>query len=166
MTFSFIGDLSMAGFLPWRHNLIGGMLSFGIAHVCYLASFAGIAGTKGIAIMNSALIAGAVLLVVTQTWIWRTILRVPTHPRAVVNGAFAYGLLVGSTAVAAAGLWQATAGYWWLPLAGGLLFVLSDFFIGWSDIGGRRMNNPHLWIWVTYGLAQACIVYSPLIHDL
>ncbi|WP_268570178.1 lysoplasmalogenase family protein [Paenibacillus larvae] len=78
MTFSFIGDLSMAGFLPWRHNLIGGMLSFGIAHVCYLASFAGIAGTKGIAIMNSALIAGAVLLVVTQTWIWRTILRVPT----------------------------------------------------------------------------------------
>lgn len=165
MTLSFIGDLSMAGLLPWRHYLIGGMLSFGIAHICYLASFAGIANTKGIAIVNSAFIIGAVLLIVSQTWVWRKILRVPDQPQAIVNGSFIYGLLVGGTAVAAAGLWQATGGHWWLPLAGGLLFVLSDFFIGWSDIGGRRMKSPHLWIWVTYGIAQVCIVYSPLIHE-
>ncbi|WP_028596519.1 lysoplasmalogenase [Paenibacillus assamensis] len=166
MSLSFIGDLSMAALLPWRHPIIGGMITFGLGHLCYMISFTQIANSNGFTIYNEAFITSAIVLIVTQLYVWRRILNVPTQPRAIVNGAAVYGLLVGFTAVYAAGLWQAVGGLWLLPLVGGLLFVWSDFLIGWFDIGGRKLRNPRLWIWITYGFAQICIVYAPLVHLL
>ena len=39
MTFGFVGDLALAGWLPGGRNVIGGIASFGIGHVFYIVAF-------------------------------------------------------------------------------------------------------------------------------
>ena len=48
----------------------------------------------------------------------------------------------------------------WLTALGGLLFVASDFIIGVTDIRGIKIKNANDWIWLTYVLAQAGIIYA------
>ena len=75
-------------------------------------------------------------------------------------GALIYGLWVGGMACFAFALYYENTGIWWIPAFGGLLFVISDFIIGVTDIGGRKLKYEPLWIWFTYVAAQMCIVYG------
>ena len=74
------------------------------------------------------------------------------------------GLWVGGMACFAFALYYENTGIWWIPAFGGLLFVISDFIIGVTDIGGRKLKYEPLWIWFTY-VAQMCIVYVGNIKD-
>lgn len=53
-------------------------------------------------------------------------------------GALIYGLWVGGMACFAFALYYENTGVWWIPAFGGLLFVISDFIIGVTDIGGAN----------------------------
>ena len=102
---------------------------------------------------------------------WFTRIRTLSHYRMVLFirnekqdklftiGALIYGLWVGGMACFAFALYYENTGIWWIPAFGGLLFVISDFIIGVTDIGGRKLKYEPLWIWFTYVAAQMCIVY-------
>ena len=93
---------------------------------------------------------------------WFTRIRTLSHYRMVLFirnekqdklftiGALVYGLWVGGMACFAFALYYGNSGIWWAPAFGGLLFVISDFIIGVTDIGGRKLKYEPLWIWFTY----------------
>ncbi|UHA71998.1 lysoplasmalogenase [Paenibacillus sp. 481] len=162
MLFSFVGDLSMAQLLPWRNWLIGGMLTFGIGHVFYMIGFANMATQFGGTIWNTGFLIATFIALIVHTIGWTKWVRNDRQPRILNIGSYLYGLWVAGTAVFAFAMWWALDGLWWLPAIGGVLFVLSDLIIGYTDIGQRRVPNHRLWIWITYVAAQACIVYGAL----
>ncbi|WP_416825881.1 lysoplasmalogenase [Ectobacillus polymachus] len=154
MTLSTIGDLFMAGMLPFGNRLIGGMIAFAIAHCFYVTAFlhAGFSWTGaiiGFVVYGSCLLFG-----------WLFFIRNETQPPLFTIGALVYGLWVGGMACFACALSFARQGVWWLPAIGGALFVVSDFIIGVTDIGQRKIKHAELWIWLTYVTAQMAIVYS------
>lgn len=153
MTLSTLGDLFMAGLIPFGHRLIGGMVAFAIAHCFYVTAFlqTGISW-NGFWI---GLLAYGLFLIIG----WFFFIRNPNQDKLFTLGALIYGLWVGGMACFAFALYYANHGMWWVPAFGGLLFVISDFIIGVTDIGGRKVKYDPLWIWLTYVAAQMCIIY-------
>lgn len=153
MTLSTLGDLFMAGLIPFGHRLIGGMVAFAIAHCFYVTAFlqTGISW-NGFWI---GLLAYGLFLIIG----WFFFIRNPNQDKLFTLGALIYGLWVGGMACFAFALYYANHGMWWVPALGGLLFVISDFIIGVTDIGGRKVKYDPLWIWLTYVAAQMCIIY-------
>ncbi|MFD3448175.1 lysoplasmalogenase [Microbacteriaceae bacterium 4G12] len=154
MTLSTVGDLFMAGMIPFANRLIGGMVAFAIAHCFYVTAFVqtGFSWTGaivGFVIYGSCLIFG-----------WLFFIRNEKQPALYTIGALVYGLWVGGMACFALALSFAYGGGWWLPAIGGALFVISDSIIGVADIGERKIKHAELWIWLTYVAAQMTIVYS------
>ncbi|MEN1938140.1 lysoplasmalogenase [Paenibacillus sp. 102] len=154
MTLSTLGDLFMAGLIPFGHRLIGGMITFAIAHCFYVTAFlqTGISW-KGFWI--GVIVYGLFLIIG-----WFFFIRNQGQDKLFTVGALVYGLWVGGMACFAFALYYAKSGIWWIPAFGGLLFVISDFIIGVTDIGGRKVKYDPLWIWLTYIAAQMCIVYA------
>ncbi|MDM5153266.1 lysoplasmalogenase [Bacillus sp. DX1.1] len=153
MTLSTLGDLFMAGLIPFGHRLIGGMVAFAIAHCFYVTAFlqTGISWTGfwiGIVAYGLFLIIG-----------WFFFIRNTKKDKLFTIGALVYGLWVGGMACVAFALFYANNGMWWIPALGGFLFVISDFIIGVTDIGERKVKYDPLWIWLTYVGAQMCIIY-------
>ena len=91
---------------------------------------------------------------------WFFFIRNDKQDKLFTIGALIYGLWVGGMACFAFALYYENTGIWWIPAFGGLLFVISDFIIGVTDIGGRKLKYEPLWIWFTYVAAQMCIVYG------
>jgi len=162
MLFSFFGDLSMAGLLPWRNHLIGGMVTFGTAHVLYIIGFIQTAqeGPEGLNV--AALLAGALLYALLVLLSWQRFIRNPAREAFLNYGALGYGLWVGGMATFALALACSLGNSYWLTALGGLIFVLSDLIIGITDIGGRRVKHAALWVWATYILGQMGIIYAQI----
>ena len=79
----------------------------------------------------------------------------------IVNvGALVYGSWIAVMAAFALGMAAALGGGWWLAVLGGLSFVVSDFLIGITDIGGVDIENANDWIWLTYLAGQMGIIYA------
>lgn len=160
MLMSFLGDLSMAGVIPWPQRLIGGMLTFAVAQSFYMTAFiqmmsasGGAAGGRGLWIG----VAGYGLLLVVG---WLFFIRNPRKQAILNYGALGYGLWVGGMACFALDLAMMLGGVWWLTAVGGLIFVLSDLLIGVTDVGGYRMKHKEIWIWFTYVAGQMAIIYA------
>ncbi|EGL15421.1 lysoplasmalogenase family protein [Paenibacillus sp. HGH0039] len=160
MAWSFIGDLSMAGIIPWRHPMIGGMLTFAVAHVFYIAAFAAALHREGLDLMNAGLAVAAVFYGLVLIAAWLLLIRNPDAPRLFNTGSLVYGLWIGAMASAAAAMAWSLGGALWLTAVGGLLFVVSDTIIGAAAIGGRSLRHQGYWVWLTYVAAQMCIVYA------
>ncbi|MEH7455736.1 lysoplasmalogenase [Bacillus sp. JJ1127] len=153
MTLSTLGDLFMAGLIPFGHRLIGGMVAFAIAHCFYVTAFLQ-TGISWNGFWIGLLVYGLFLIIG-----WFFFIRNPNQDKLFTLGALIYGLWVGGMACFAFALYYANHGVWWVPAFGGLLFVISDFIIGVTDIGGRKVKYDPLWIWLTYVAAQMCIIY-------
>ncbi|PFJ14127.1 hypothetical protein COD67_18435 [Bacillus cereus] len=156
MSLSTVGDLFMAGLIPIGHRLIGGMVTFALAHCFYVKAFL----QKGISwngFWIGLLVYGLILIIG-----WFFFIRNKKQDKLFTIGALIYGLWVGGMACFAFALYYGNTGIWWIPAFGGLLFVISDFIIGVTDIGGRKLKHEPLWIWLTYIAAQMCIVYVGL----
>lgn len=153
MTLSTVGDLFMAGLIPFGHRLIGGMVAFAIAHCFYVTAFmkTGISW-EGLGI---GIVAYGLFLIIG----WLFFIRNQKQDKLFTIGALVYGLWVGGMACVAFALFYQNQGIWWLPAVGGFLFVISDFIIGITDIGGRKVKYDPLWVWLTYIGAQMCIIY-------
>ncbi|KEK24333.1 lysoplasmalogenase [Bacillus gaemokensis] len=154
MTLSTLGDLFMAGLIPFGHRLIGGMIAFAIAHCFYVTAFLQ-TGISWNGFLIGLVVYGLFLIIG-----WFFFIRNPKQDKLFSVGALIYGLWVGGMACFAFALYYANYGTWWIPAIGGLLFVISDFIIGVTDIGGRKVKYDPLWIWLTYVAAQMCIIYA------
>ncbi|QWU43422.1 lysoplasmalogenase [Bacillus sp. NP247] len=156
MTLSTVGDLFMAGLIPIGHRLIGGMVTFALAHCFYVKAFLQ-TGISWNGFWIGLLVYGLFLIIG-----WFFFIRNEKQDKLFTIGALIYGLWVGGMACFAFALYYENIGIWWIPALGGLLFVISDFIIGVTDIGGRKLKYEPLWIWFTYVAAQMCIVYVGL----
>lgn len=159
MILSFWGDMFNAEVIPLPVPLIGGMLSFGIAHCFYISAFFFV-------IKNSGALGSAYLwIILAAIWIftalsWRLFIRNPEKMRALNTGSLIYALLIGAMTTFALAAGLELGRWWWAVLAGAILFYISDAIIGITDIGGKAMRRPHLWIWLTYVLGQMGIIYG------
>jgi len=164
MLASFIGDLIMAKLIPLPNRLIGGMIAFAIAHLLYINAYIGtiqtISSIEPYNRWTTALSLGLAFYAVISIGGWWMLIRNPQKDAATNIGALVYGMLVGTMAAFALGLASAVGGGFWLTAIGGLLFTSSDFLIGVTDIRGIKIKNANDWIWLTYVLAQAGIIYA------
>ncbi|MBI5032396.1 MAG: lysoplasmalogenase [Chloroflexi bacterium] len=163
MLASFIGDLIMAKLIPLPNRLIGGMIAFGIAHVFYITAYVG-ASVESLDRWIVGLVVGLGFYAVISIGGWFALIRNPQKDRATNIGALVYGMLVGTMAAFALGLASALGGGFWLTAVGGLLFIVSDFIIGITDIRGIKIKNANDWIWLTYVAGQAGIIYAGAIY--
>jgi uncharacterized membrane protein YhhN len=160
MSASCVGDLIMARLLPLPNRLIGGMVTFGLAHVLYVAAYMRTQWLNGGTVANPGLCIGRIFYG-TATWAgWYLFIRNPDKEPQLNAGALVYGAWVGGMAACAVGLAWALGGAWWLTALGGLVFVASDFLIGLTDIGGAHLRNANDWIWLTYVAGQMGIIYA------
>jgi uncharacterized membrane protein YhhN len=157
MTFGLLGDLVLAGVLPT--GFPGGMAAFAAGHVAYIAAFLRLGAGLGLSgAMLAAVWAIALALGVAG---WYVLLCRGRDPTTLRRLALPYTLLLSSTAGLSIGLTMQTTGLWPLAL-GGLLFLASD-----ATLAARRLNGVSFplvedFIWLTYGPAQACIVFGSM----
>jgi hypothetical protein len=153
MTLGFLGDIFMS-----RKNLIGGLSSFGAGHIAYIAafiSFSDAAGLNNTAIRLGTLAFWLILgVIVWYITVYRNQQRTALH-----WAALAYCLLLSSTAGFATGLALQRAEF--IPLAvGTALFLFSDLLITVQLFMRKSFYLIDDVVWLTYGPAQALIVYS------
>lgn len=158
MTLGFIGDVALASVLPLKQPVLAGMAAFGLGHIAYIAGmllFAG--GHRLFSPLAFALAEIAWLLVGVAGW-YTVVFRGRAHT-ALHWAALPYALLLASTAGVATGLAsQHTA---LVPLViGAALFLLSDLILAGQLFGGLRFPLISDAVWLTYGPAQALIVFS------
>lgn len=162
MSFGFIGDLALAGWLPGGRNVIGGIASFGIGHLFYIAAMLRFASQSGVEDGRRWLALGIWLLIGLIGWyvvVFRGAAGVEGGRTVVHWIALPYALLLATTAGLATGLALADGRF--VPLAlGGALFLLSDLILAGEMFSGVTFPLIGDVIWLTYGPAQMLIVYS------
>lgn len=160
MLASFLGDLIMARLIPLPNRLIGGMIAFGCAHILYVTAYVQTIQARYGEVFNQGLFLGLGFYIVIATFGWLGFIRNPDKDALTNFGALGYGTLIGVMASFALALAVDVGGKFWLTALGGLVFVLSDFIIGVTDIRGVQIRNANDWIWATYVLGQAGIIYA------
>ena len=163
MTFGFIGDLALAGFLPGGRNVIAGIVSFGIGHIFYITAMLRFASVAGLTASGPRWAALAVWLLIGLVGWYVVVLRGATAagitPGVVHWIALPYALLLAATAGLGTGLALQDSRF--IPLAiGGALFLLSDLILAGDMFSGLTFRLIGDVIWLTYGPAQMLIVYS------
>jgi hypothetical protein len=163
MTFGFIGDLALAGFLPGGRNVIAGIVSFGIGHIFYITAMLRFATAAGLTATGTRWGALGVWLLVGLIGWYVVVLRgantAGITPGVVHWIALPYALLLASTAGLATGLALQDGRF--IPLAlGAALFLLSDLILAGDMFSGLTFRLIGDVIWLTYGPAQMLIVYS------
>jgi uncharacterized membrane protein YhhN len=157
MTLGLLGDLILAGIA--RGGLRGGMAAFGLGHLSYIAAFLLLGARLGLSGASAAVV-GALSLVVGGAG-WYLLLVRRRKATALRWAALPYALLLSGTLGVATGLASQTPTLWPLAL-GGALFLASD-----ATLAARRLNSASFpliedFIWLTYGPAQACIVFGAM----
>jgi len=158
MSFGFVGDLCMAGLLPIGNTVLGGMASFGIGHIVYLAALMHVARVVGCSTPAPWKLAwGSWLLVGVVGWYFVVYRNV--HDASLVPAALGYVLLLASVAGCASELAVQSRSF--LPMAcGTALFFVSDLMIALNRFADLNSSSIEAAIWLTYGPAQMLIVYS------
>lgn len=163
MTFGFIGDLWLAGWIPGGRKVVAGIIAFGFGHIFYITailSFAAIAGLIDQEPFRLSLFIW--LLIGLIGWyyvVFRGAISRGIKPIVVHRIALPYALLLATTAGTATAL--AMQDEYFVPLAVGAgLFLLSDLILAgemFCEMSFRLIGDV---IWLTYGPAQMLIVYS------
>ena len=160
MVASFVGDLIMARLIPLPNRLIGGMLAFGLAHALYIMAYIQTIGALDAAVLNTGFWLGIGFYGVVSIVGWFILIRNPNKSASINLGALVYGTWIGLMASFALALAVVIGGAFWVTALGGLLFIVSDFIIGVTDIRGLQMKNANDWIWLTYVAGQMGIIYA------
>lgn len=158
MSLGFIGDLFMADLLSDGRSVIGGMVAFGLGHILYISAILTISNQLG---LNAALPRWGALI----AWLfigalgWTFVVFRGQRATTLHWAALPYALLLAGTAGFATGLALQAAAF--VPLAtGAVLFLLSDLILAAELFNSARFPFIGDVIWLTYGPAQALIVYS------
>jgi hypothetical protein len=158
MTLGFLGDLFLAPLLPVAQPTLAGITAFGLGHVAYLVALVGFANAHRLNAPGPRWAALAVWLLIGLVGWYLVIFR--GQKATVLHwAALPYALLLASLAGVATGLALQSALF--LPLAAGAaLFLLSDLILAGELFAGLSFPLIGDVIWLTYGPAQALIVYS------
>jgi YhhN family len=158
MTLGFLGDLFLAPLLPVAQPTLAGIAAFGLGHVAYLVALVGFANAHSLNAPGPRWAALAVWLLIGMVGWYLVIFR--GQKATVLHwAALPYALLLASLAGVATGLALQSALF--LPLAvGAALFLLSDLILAGELFAGLSFPLIGDVIWLTYGPAQALIVYS------
>jgi uncharacterized membrane protein YhhN len=159
MTLGFLGDLFMAGVLPRGRSVMGGLSSFALGHIVYITAFLQFSAQEGLTDGGRRWPALMVWLLVGATGWTFIVFRSRSQHNTLRWAALPYSLLLASTAGLTTGM--AIQDPRFLPLAlGGALFLLSDLILAGELFGKFDFPLIRDIIWLTYGPAQALIVYS------
>lgn len=163
MTLGFIGDLFLAGVITGRRDVLPGLGAFGAGHVAYIIGILQYGDQIGLHDSGTRLLAFAVWWIVAVIGWYLAVYRFASGKPEVLHGfALVYAILLSSTAGAATGLALQAGAY--VPLAvGAALFLFSDLLIAARMFGKVHFTLIDDVIWLTYGPAQALIVYGAVI---
>jgi len=165
MALGTLGDFFNANLLntvvPLKDPVLGGMISFGLGHVAYIAAC--LLAAKDAALRNRFKQYGWLtvwLLVATVGWYGIVYVGASDQTRALVWPALPYSLLLASTAGFASGLAAQHRGF--VPLAvGAALFFLSDMLLAFGLFRGGFPHSTEF-VWLTYSPGQMLIVFGAL----
>ncbi len=150
MTLGLVGDLYMAQVLPSSNRMVTGMAAFGLGHIFYITAIVSYAPLGWIAWL--------IWVLVGATLAYAVIMR-SKQPLVLRRAALVYSILLASTAGVAGGLAIQHPLFTGLAV-GGALFLISDLLIALDLFRDRQLPAMNIWIWLTYGPAQALIVTS------
>ncbi len=158
MTLGCLGDLFLAGALPLAQPVLGGIAAFGLGHIAYIIGLLHFANQQHLDALGPRWAAWALWLLIGLALWYLIVFRGSKHT-VLHRAALPYALLLASTAGVATGLAvQAPA---FIPLAiGAALFLVSDLILAAQLFNHRHFPLIGDVIWLTYGPAQALIVYS------
>ncbi len=158
MSLGCLGDIFLAELLPLKQPVLGGIAAFGLGHVAYIAAILSFSNAHGLDALGPRWGAEIVWLLVGLV-AWYLVVYRGGKASTLHYAALPYALLLASTAGFATGLaLQASA---FIPLAiGAALFLLSDLILAAELFNNRTFPLIGDVIWLTYGPAQALIVYS------
>jgi hypothetical protein len=158
MTLGFIGDVFMARVLPVAEPVIGGMSAFGLGHIAYIAGFL-LLGRQSVFAATGPRWAAWLIWILLGAAGWYLVVWRGHKHSTLHQVALPYALLLASTAGVATGLALLSPALWILAL-GAALFLISDLILA-----TQLFNHAHFplisdVVWLTYGPAQALIVYT------
>jgi hypothetical protein len=158
MSLGCLGDIFLAELLPLKQPVLAGIAAFGLGHVAYIAAILSFSNAHGLDAPGPRWGAEIVWLLVGLI-AWYLVVYRGGKASTLHYAALPYALLLASTAGFATGLaLQASA---FIPLAlGAALFLLSDLILAAQLFNNRTFPLIGDVIWLTYGPAQALIVYS------
>jgi uncharacterized membrane protein YhhN len=145
LVFSLAGDVALMG--AGDAFFMVGLLSFLLAHLCYLWAFTRVARLAAWpwSFLLYALLAGGIL---SQLW--------PGVPAELRPPVIAYVLCLAAMGAQTAVLWRRGAPRGAVLALGGLLFVVSDALLATNKFAGP-LPLASLWVLSSYWAAQWCI---------
>ncbi len=167
LCFSFVGDLINSQLVDLsallKPQTLLSTIPFAVAHFLYIASFWKIARSGGAPVTGRMILASFLLWPVLAVGLWQLLIGSSAGP--LIRGlSFAYAHMVVLMALTSFWPLKALGRAAWLSATGGVLFLFSDAFIGaWLMEGPTRPLWVSQTIWVSYFLAQICLMHVPLI---
>ena len=158
MTLGCIGDLFLARLFPLPQPTLWGIGAFGLGHVMYIAALVSSGSQHGLTAPGQVWGAWIGWLVIGLLGWYLMVFR--GQKAGVLHwAALPYALLLASTAGFAWGL--ALQNPVFVPVAiGAALFLLSDLILAGELFNGLHFPLIGDVVWLTYGPAQALIVYG------
>jgi hypothetical protein len=161
MTLGLLGDLSLARVLPLGDPTLGGIAAFGLGHICYITALVLVGATYRLDASLPRYGALAVWLLAGFVG-WYVIVARGQRLSALRVVAMPYALLLAGTAGVATGLALQSPAF--IPVAlGAALFLASDLILASELFNNRSFPLIGDVVWLTYGPAQALIVYGTLL---
>lgn len=158
MTFGLLGDLSMAGLIPWGQRVLGGIAMFGVGHLFYITALVGFGNSQGLDRPGARWGALVVWLLIGLGG-WYVMVFRGQNPTVLHWAALPYALLLASTVGFATGL--ALQAPIFTPMAvGAALFLISDLLLAGGLFSGLKFPLLDDVVWLTYGPGQMLIVYA------
>ncbi|NTV63389.1 MAG: hypothetical protein HGA65_07605 [Oscillochloris sp.] len=158
MSISFVADLIMAGMIRLPNQILGGMLTFAIAHLTYICAIVLLSQALG-HIPAIAMFSCAASFVLACAIYWRVAVDTPTAPPPLRWGSLGYLIFLALMTGIAWGITLTWPALW--PLAGGaLLFMISDAILGNQIFRDNNWRSVGDVVWLTYIVGQAGIVWA------
>ena len=158
MTLGFLGDLFLAPVFPIAQPVLAGIAAFGLGHVAYLVALVTFANARGLNAPGPRWIALAIWLLIGAAGWYLVVFRGRKPPSSTGPRYPTHYYLRASRA------WRQdwrcnprSSSHW---RVGAALFLLSDLILAGELFAGLSFPLIGDVIWLTYGPAQALIVYS------
>lgn len=155
--FCFLGDLTLAKFLPG--GLMVGLGMFAIAHVFFISGYVKTIFEEKGKVFSKAFFISEIILFTYFIILWIIFLENTSKGISFAIASLVYGLLITTMASAGWSLWQTDKKYLQTAI-GAVLFVISDSLIAISIT--KTIPHIEIAIWTTYVLALYGIIYSKL----
>jgi hypothetical protein len=158
MTLGCLGDLFLAGWIPVKQPVLAGITSFGLGHIAYITGFVLLGNRFGLTMPGPRWGAIAAWLIAGFIGWYLVVSR--GHQATILHRlALPYALLLAGTAGVTTGL--ALQAPVFVPAAvGAALFLAGDLILAAQLFNGLRFPLIGDVIWLTYGPAQALLVFA------